>query len=75
MDIDEYFSFKTGEVQDIVFRCLNGTVFDQETRVCEREEEVKCFMSESFYHLNNELYGPGIIPEAPLVNVFLRLVS
>ncbi|RXG53862.1 hypothetical protein Avbf_16241 [Armadillidium vulgare] len=54
---------ENGEIRDIVFRCLNGTVFDQETRVCEREEEVNCAVAQSFFHLNNDLYGPGIIPE------------
>ncbi|KAB7498784.1 hypothetical protein Anas_08641, partial [Armadillidium nasatum] len=54
---------ENGEIRDIVFRCLNGTVFDQETRVCEREEEVNCAVAQSFFYLNNDLYGPGIIPE------------
>nr|XP_027226756.1 flocculation protein FLO11-like [Penaeus vannamei] len=51
-----------GEIHDYKFRCLMGTVFDQETRVCERADDVDCSRSESFFHLNNELYGPGIIP-------------
>ncbi|XP_042878854.1 mucin-5AC-like isoform X2 [Penaeus japonicus] len=51
-----------GEIHDYKFRCLMGTVFDQETRVCERADDVDCTKSESFFHLNNELYGPGIIP-------------
>lgn len=52
----------TGKVHDYTFRCLAGTVFDQETRVCERADEVDCSRSESFFYLNNDLYGPGIIP-------------
>ncbi|KAI5749088.1 hypothetical protein M8J76_004538 [Diaphorina citri] len=57
-----------GEVADIKFLCLNGTVFDQETRVCERLDEVDCSKSESYYDLNLELYGNsgatyGIQPE------------
>lgn len=45
------------EITDIKFLCLNGTVFDQETRVCERLDEVDCSKSESFFDLNLELYG------------------
>ncbi|KAG5900212.1 hypothetical protein JTB14_008094 [Gonioctena quinquepunctata] len=45
------------EPMDIRFLCLNGTVFDQETRVCERIDEVDCTKSEQFYSLNLELYG------------------
>lgn len=45
------------EPMDIKFLCLNGTVFDQETRVCERVDEVDCTKSEKFYSLNLELYG------------------
>nr|XP_023026288.1 uncharacterized protein LOC111514283 [Leptinotarsa decemlineata] len=45
------------EPMDIRFLCLNGTVFDQETRVCERIDEVDCSKSERFYSLNLELYG------------------
>ncbi|BET00294.1 Chitin Hypothetical protein Peritrophin-A domain [Nesidiocoris tenuis] len=54
-----------GEVTDIKFLCLNGTVFDQETRVCERIDEVDCSKSEDFFNLNLELYGnqAGIQPE------------
>ncbi|KAF6198186.1 hypothetical protein GE061_007933 [Apolygus lucorum] len=55
-----------GEVTDIKFLCLNGTVFDQETRVCERIDEVDCSKSEDFFNLNLELYGNqagGIQPE------------
>lgn len=51
-----------GKVQAYTFRCVSGTVFAQETRVCERVAEVNCSESESFYHINNDLYGPGIIP-------------
>lgn len=56
------------EITDIKFLCLNGTVFDQETRVCERLDEVDCSKSESFFDLNLELYGNngggyGIQPE------------
>ncbi|XP_068234899.1 mucin-2-like [Palaemon carinicauda] len=51
-----------GEIHDYKFGCILGTVFDQETRVCERADEVDCSVSESFFHLNDELYGPGIIP-------------
>ncbi|XP_069978314.1 mucin-2 isoform X2 [Penaeus vannamei] len=51
-----------GEIHDYKFRCLMGTVFDQETRVCERAYDIDCSRSESFFHLNNELYGPDIIP-------------
>lgn len=47
---------------DIKFLCLNGTVFDQETRVCERVDEVDCSKSERFYYLNLELYGNTMIP-------------
>ncbi|VVC30414.1 Chitin binding domain,Armadillo-like helical [Cinara cedri] len=59
------------EITDIKFLCLNGTVFDQETRVCERLDEVDCSKSESFFDLNLELYGNngagyGIAPEEPL---------
>lgn len=46
-----------GEITDIKFLCLNGTVFDQETRVCERVDEVDCSKTESFFDLNLELYG------------------
>ncbi|GFG33695.1 hypothetical protein Cfor_11740, partial [Coptotermes formosanus] len=46
-----------GETTDIKFLCLNGTVFDQETRVCERVDEVDCSKTEGFYNLNLELYG------------------
>ncbi|XP_057373388.1 uncharacterized protein LOC130694335 [Daphnia carinata] len=46
-----------GEIQDIKFLCLAGTVFDQETRVCERVDEVDCANSEAFYNLNLDLYG------------------
>ncbi|XP_021934014.1 uncharacterized protein LOC110836763 [Zootermopsis nevadensis] len=46
-----------GEITDIKFLCLNGTVFDQETRVCERVDEVDCSKTEGFYGLNLELYG------------------
>ncbi|CAI6346695.1 unnamed protein product [Macrosiphum euphorbiae] len=58
------------EITDIKFLCLNGTVFDQETRVCERLDEVDCSRSESFFDLNLELYGNngagyGIAPEEP----------
>ena len=49
----------TGETQDIKFLCLQGTVFDQETRVCERSEEVACKESVAFYDLNKELYQPN----------------
>ncbi|CAG9833973.1 unnamed protein product, partial [Diabrotica balteata] len=45
------------EPTDIRFLCLNGTVFDQETRVCERIDEVDCTKSEQYYSLNLELYG------------------
>ncbi|KAL1495037.1 hypothetical protein ABEB36_010522 [Hypothenemus hampei] len=47
---------QAGENMDIRFLCLNGTVFDQETRVCERIEEVDCSKSEQFYRLNLDLY-------------------
>ncbi|XP_063708727.1 probable serine/threonine-protein kinase samkC [Culicoides brevitarsis] len=50
------------EPMDIKFLCLNGTVFDQETRVCERVDEVDCSKSERFYYLNLELYGNTMIP-------------
>ncbi|XP_045764987.1 flocculation protein FLO11-like [Maniola jurtina] len=56
------------EPMDIKFLCLNGTVFDQETRVCERVDEVDCTKSEKFYSLNLELYGsttPPIIQAEP----------
>ncbi|XP_065155608.1 mucin-4-like [Atheta coriaria] len=55
------------EPMDIRFLCLNGTVFDQETRVCERIDEVDCSKSEQFYSLNLELYGntqPPILEES-----------
>lgn len=51
------FMFIIAEITDIKFLCLNGTVFDQETRVCERLDEVDCSKSESFFDLNLELYG------------------
>lgn len=57
------------EPMDIKFLCLNGTVFDQETRVCERVDEVDCTKSEKFYSLNLELYGstvPPIIQPEPI---------
>lgn len=50
------------EPMDIKFLCLNGTVFDQETRVCERVDEVDCTKSERFYYLNLELYGNTMVP-------------
>ncbi|XP_026751127.1 mucin-5AC-like [Galleria mellonella] len=50
------------EPMDIKFLCLNGTVFDQETRVCERVDEVDCTKSEKFYSLNLELYGSTAPP-------------
>lgn len=50
------------EPMDIKFLCLNGTVFDQETRVCERVDEVDCTKSENFYYLNLELYGNTMLP-------------
>ncbi|KAI5632124.1 chitin binding peritrophin-A domain-containing protein [Phthorimaea operculella] len=50
------------EPMDIKFLCLNGTVFDQETRVCERVDEVDCTKSEKFYSLNLELYGSTLPP-------------
>ncbi|CAH0556050.1 unnamed protein product [Brassicogethes aeneus] len=56
------------EPMDIRFLCLNGTVFDQETRVCERIDEVDCAKSERFYSLNLELYGnsqPSLLEESP----------
>ncbi|XP_018564600.1 mucin-3A-like [Anoplophora glabripennis] len=56
------------EPMDIRFLCLNGTVFDQETRVCERIDEVDCSKSEQFYGLNLELYGntqPPILEDSP----------
>lgn len=59
------------EPMDIKFLCLNGTVFDQETRVCERVDEVDCTKSEKFYSLNLELYGstaPPIITAPPEQN-------
>ncbi|EZA51587.1 hypothetical protein X777_09595, partial [Ooceraea biroi] len=49
------------EIMDIKFLCLNGTVFDQETRVCERVDEVDCSKSERFYNLNLELYGNNAV--------------
>ncbi|XP_043288892.1 flocculation protein FLO11-like [Venturia canescens] len=49
------------EKMDIKFLCLNGTVFDQETRVCERVDEVDCSKSERFYNLNLELYGNNAV--------------
>lgn len=53
----QYLMLSAGEITDIKFLCLNGTVFDQETRVCERLDEVDCSKSESFFDLNLELYG------------------
>ncbi|KAK8725689.1 hypothetical protein OTU49_010693 [Cherax quadricarinatus] len=58
-----------GDIHDYTFRCLVGTVFDQETRVCERSDEVDCSKSESFFYLNNDLYGPGIIPSTAHIRV------
>ncbi|KAL3267811.1 hypothetical protein HHI36_006943 [Cryptolaemus montrouzieri] len=60
------------EPMDIRFLCLNGTVFDQETRVCERIDEVDCSKSEKFYSLNLELYGntqPPALEENPETEV------
>lgn len=34
-----------------------NSYFFQETRVCERVDEVDCTKSERFYSLNLELYG------------------
>ncbi|XP_037087050.1 uncharacterized protein LOC119107643 isoform X2 [Pollicipes pollicipes] len=45
-----------GETQDIKFLCLQGTVFDQKTRVCERSEEVLCSNGADIYDVNRELY-------------------
>ncbi|CAL4115833.1 unnamed protein product, partial [Meganyctiphanes norvegica] len=56
-----------GEIRDIIFKCVPGTLFSQEKRVCEREDEVNCPLSEEFYHLNNDLYGPGIIPDTATI--------
>ncbi|KAF0298528.1 hypothetical protein FJT64_004128 [Amphibalanus amphitrite] len=53
-------SLSKRETQDIKFLCLQGTVFDQETRVCERSEEVACTESVAFYDLNKELYQPNV---------------
>lgn len=40
------------------FQLLNYFIYIfQETRVCERIDEVDCTKSEKFYHLNLELYG------------------
>lgn len=55
---------QSDEPMDIKFLCLNGTVFDQETRVCERVDEVDCTKSEKFYYLNLELYGNTMVPMA-----------
>ncbi|KAF5300251.1 hypothetical protein FQR65_LT09205 [Abscondita terminalis] len=62
------------EPMDIRFLCLNGTVFDQETRVCERIDEVDCSKSEQFYSLNLELYGntqPPILEDSPEIDYSL----
>ena len=48
------------EILDIKFLCLNGTIFDQETRVCERYYEVDCSQAELFYDLNLQLYQPAV---------------
>lgn len=61
------------EPMDIKFLCLNGTVFDQETRVCERVEEVDCPNSEKFYNLNLQLYGNTMLPEHEGNNCALRI--
>ncbi|XP_022910742.2 enolase-phosphatase E1-like [Onthophagus taurus] len=56
---------QNNETMDIRFLCLNGTVFDQSTRVCERIDEVDCEKSEQYYDHNRELYGnsaPLVIP-------------
>lgn len=53
--------FPSGDMTDIKFLCLNGTVFDQETRVCERVDEVDCSKSKDFYDLNLELYNNGFM--------------
>lgn len=37
----------------------------QETRVCERVDEVDCTKSEKFYSLNLELYGSTLAPPTP----------
>lgn len=62
------------EPMDIKFLCLNGTVFDQETRVCERVDEVDCTKSERFYYLNLELYGNTMVP-IPEGNLLLFIIS
>ncbi|CAL8140511.1 unnamed protein product [Orchesella dallaii] len=53
------------EVQDIKFLCLNGTVFDQETRVCERVDEVDCLKAEQFFDLNLDLYVDHATTQKP----------
>jgi len=53
------------EIQDIKFLCLNGTVFDQETRVCERVDEVDCLKAEQFFDLNLDLYVPHVTTQKP----------
>ncbi|ODM91461.1 hypothetical protein Ocin01_15221 [Orchesella cincta] len=53
------------EIQDIKFLCLNGTVFDQETRVCERVDEVDCSKAEQFFDLNLDLYVPHATTQKP----------
>lgn len=47
----------------------NPIVHFQETRVCERIDEVDCSKSEQFYNLNLELYGntqPPILEGKPV---------
>lgn len=67
------------EPMDIKFLCLNGTVFDQETRVCERVDEVDCTKSEKFYYLNLELYGNTMLPlpegkKIKFINIFIAFL-
>ena len=62
------------EPMDIKFLCLNGTVFDQETRVCERVDEVDCTKSEQFYSLNLGLYGNTMVPVSEGIIVYHILI-
>jgi len=40
-------------------------VFDQETRVCERVDEVDCSKAEQFFDLNLDLYAPHVATPKP----------
>ncbi|GIY59665.1 chitin-binding type-2 domain-containing protein [Caerostris darwini] len=47
-----------GRIQS--FLCPNGTIFNQETFVCEWWHNVDCSKSEKFFVKNNDLYKPNL---------------